>query len=775
MPLSAFPKGWPVIGYVRSYLSSKQEAIHVDLFFFLWLGVFALVLYTAMIPVDTGSQLWSAGIFLSVLLCLRAFRPQGLVRVLFLFLAAFLSLRYFFWRTTSTLSYSDFFSFIAMMALYVAEVYSLIIHLLGIFVNINPLDRSSVPLLSDPQELPTVDILIPSYNEPPDLLEITLLAAVQIRYPREKFTVYLLDDGGTQQKCHALDLRKAAEAQTRRRTLQALCQRVGAHYLTREKNEQAKAGNINAALPHVKGDLVLILDADHVPTLDILERTVGYFQRDPKLFLVQTPHFFINPTSIEKNLQTFEHMPGDNDMFYAVTQRGLDFWNASFFCGAAGLLRRKYLDEIGGLCGDTVTEDAETALALHAKGYRSVYLYRPMIAGLSPETFTGFILQRTRWAQGMVQIFLLKNPLFLKGLTLWQRLGYVSSSFFWFFSYARLVFLLAPSAYLLFGCKIYDASMREILTYTVPHILAVVLVADFLFGKVRWPFFSELYELLQSMFTIRGIGKVLLHPHAPQFLVTPKGEHAEQDWISPLSRPFYVLFSLIVISLVGGVQRYLTLPAERPMVVLTMAWELFNLVLIMAALGALFERRQRRRTPRIPVHEQAAFIINNQAVPCTITNLSVGGAEMTVPLQYQEAVHASDLALLHVRNTPLYKDSEFHIIIRSARPTPGQIVLGIEFIHGSQQETAEKVAFIHGDSERWLRFLEEREQPLGILKGTIFLLYLAIRYSASHAWAIVQRTLRPLTPRRNRTEKDKRKTGEAARRPPTEPVLQRAA
>jgi cellulose synthase (UDP-forming) len=764
-----------VIGYVRNSTANRLDATHVDIFFLLWLGAFALVLYTAVIPVDTGSQLWSAGLFLAVLLFLRAFRPQGFVRVLFLFLAAFLSLRYFFWRTTSTLSYSDFLSFIAMTALYVAEVYSLIIHLLGVFVNINPLDRDSVPLLPDPQDLPTVDILIPSYNEPADLLEVTLLAAVQIRYPREKFKVYLLDDGGTQQKCHALDLQKAAAAQTRRRTLQALCQRVGAHYLTREKNDHAKAGNINAALPHIKGDLVLILDADHVPTLDILERTVGYFQRDPKLFLVQTPHFFINPTSIEKNLQTFEHMPGDNDMFYAVTQRGLDFWNASFFCGAAGLLRRKYLDEIGGLCGDTVTEDAETALALHAKGYRSVYLYRPMIAGLSPETFTGFIIQRTRWAQGMVQILLLKNPLFLKGLALWQRLGYVSSSFFWFFSYARLVFLLAPSAYLLFGCKIYDVSMREILTYTVPHLLAVVLVTDFLFGKVRWPFFSELYELLQSMFTIRGVGKVLLHPHAPQFLVTPKSEHSEQDWISPLSKPFYVLFGLIVISLVVGVQRYLALPAERPTVMLTMAWELFNLVLIMAALGALFERRQRRRTPRVPVHEQANLVINDQAVPCTITNLSVGGAEMTVPRQYQEAVHASDRAVLHVRNTPLNKHSEFHTVIRSAQPKQGRLTLGVEFTHHSLQETAEKVAFIHGDSERWLRFLEEREQPLGILRGTGFLLYLAMKYSASHAWAIIKLALHSLTPRRNKPERYDRKTREAARRPLAKPVLQRAA
>src|SRR5262249_1791834 len=155
---------------------------------------------------------------------------------------------------------------------------------------------------------------------------------------------------------------------------QTLCRRVGAQYLTRAKNEHAKAGNVNSAMKQTQGELILILDADHVPTADILENTVGWFLRDPRLSLVQTPHFFVNPNPVEKNLQTFEFMPSDNDMFYSIIQKGLDFWNASFFCGAAGVLRRQYLEEVGGICGSTITEDAETALALHARGYRSAYI-----------------------------------------------------------------------------------------------------------------------------------------------------------------------------------------------------------------------------------------------------------------------------------------------------------------------------------------------------------------------------------------------------------------
>lgn len=95
-------------------------------------------------------------------------------------------------------------------------------------------------------------------------------------------------------------------------------------------------------------------------------------------------------------------------MFYGEIHRGLDFWNSSFFCGSGAVLRRKYLEEAQGFSGKTITEDAETALTLHSKGYNSVYLRKPMICGLSPETFDDFITQRSRWTQGMIQILLLK-------------------------------------------------------------------------------------------------------------------------------------------------------------------------------------------------------------------------------------------------------------------------------------------------------------------------------------------------------------------------------
>ena len=125
--------------------------------------------------------------------------------------------------------------------------------------------------------------------------------------------------------------------------MQQLCDDLGVRYLTRARNEHAKAGNLNNGLAHSTGELVAVFDADHAPARDFLTETVGYFAENQKLFLVQTPHFFINPDPLERNLQTFEKMPSENEMFYGIIQRGLDKWDASFFCGSAAVLRRDAL------------------------------------------------------------------------------------------------------------------------------------------------------------------------------------------------------------------------------------------------------------------------------------------------------------------------------------------------------------------------------------------------------------------------------------------------
>ena len=109
------------------------------------------------------------------------------------------------------------------------------------------------------------------------------------------FSIGIIDDGGSVQKRNAAKVSDAHAAAERHDELQKLAADLGAIYLTRERNEHAKAGNLNNGMAKSDGELIAVFDADHAPARDFLLETVGYFKDDPKLFLVQTPHFFLNP------------------------------------------------------------------------------------------------------------------------------------------------------------------------------------------------------------------------------------------------------------------------------------------------------------------------------------------------------------------------------------------------------------------------------------------------------------------------------------------------
>ncbi len=650
------------------------------------------------IPTDVETEQYLAIAGCATILLLSRKQRTGFLRGLLLTICLLLTLRYFTWRLSETIVYFDPISLIASLILLAAELYGLVMTLLGLFVNVSPITRTLDPHPLD-QNDPLVDVLIPSYNEGADMLAVTMCAATQIDYPAGRLRVHLLDDGGTDQKCADADPAKANAAQTRRRELQALCVRFDAKYHTRSRNEHAKAGNINHTLPNLHGDLVLILDADHVPTEDILARTVPFYRHDPKLFLVQTPHFFMNPDTIEKNLDLFMKMPGENEMFHRAIQSGLDFWNSAIFVGSAAIIHRGRLQEVGGISTNTVTEDAETALALHARGYNSAYVARPMIAGLAPETFTGMVTQRVRWGQGMIQILMLEHPLGRPGLTLAQRLGYLSSTFYWLFPFPRVVFLAAPVAFLVFHLKIYAANVPGLLAFLVPHMLASYISSSTLFHRFRWPIIPHVYETLLGLLMLRPLWATLRRPHAPDFKVTPKGEYLDHDFVSPLVRPFYLVFAITLAALPVGLLRIWTDGEHRSLIIITMGWELFNLFVMIAALGALFERKQRRTVPRLPANLPATLLQGNRSIPGRITNLSMGGMRFVV--NPGEQPPTSEVLEIEV-NAPHDTAMRLHVQLRAQRGA----VCGLAFGDDPAQ-FGKAVSLVHGDSGRWMEFWDE--------------------------------------------------------------------
>ena len=710
-------------------------------------------LYGTSLSLSIGNQfVLGIGLLVTIFVChtLRSYTKE-FGRVLIITLGAYLSLRYWQFRTTETILYHGPWDFLFLVLLYLAETYGIFTHLMGIFVNISPLDRKPPALPEDPAKLPSVDVFVPTYNEPVDIVFVTLAACTQMDYPREKLTFYVLDDGATDAKLNNPDKQTASAARSRSNALKAMAAELGIHYLSREDNEHAKAGNINAALDltagysdhskhqntqahrtigmPVPGELVLVLDSDHVPTKDFLQNTVGFFLADEKLAFVQTPHFFINPTPVERNLETYKQNPNENEMFYGGVHLGLDFWNASFFCGSAAVLRRSSLHAVGGIEADTITEDAATALKLHSRGYNSLYLNKPMVMGLAPESFDGFVIQRSRWARGMSQILLLKNPLLQKGLSLFQRICYLNACLYWLFGFARVVFFLSPLMFLFFLLRIYNASLMQVVVYAVPHLMASYAISNILYGRLRHPFFSELFETIQSIYLAPAVLSVFLRPRSPKFRVTPKSVSLKTDGPTRLATPFYIMFLLTLLAYPVAAFRWYQNPILYDTIIICLTWNTFNMLLMLCCLGVVWERKQLRQTHRFVTLEPARIVIGKtkDEVEAVITDLSIGGAGLMVGPEVN--LSADDEVTLVVKDG--YGQSyRLPLTITRISSTPAGLSIGTSFKLSDRETLLEVVGFIYGDSYRWKYFFEKKPNSnVNSLSGFAYLIKIGFKGS----------------------------------------------
>lgn len=704
----------------------------------LWLVLAAIIVVMVSIPISTGGQAFLSLVAVITVAILKPYARLLVARFFLLATASIIVLRYYIWRLLETLPDPGLtVSFIVALMLLVVESYSIMVFFLNAFIGADPTRRPFPPTVA-PADLPTVDILVPSYNEPAEMLSVTLAAAKNMIYPADKRTVTLCDDGGTDQRCNAADPDLAQAARARRAELQALCKELGVRYATRARNESAKAGNMSSALENLSGDLVVVFDADHVPSRDFLARTVTHFVDDPKLFLVQTPHFFINKDPIQRNLELSEKCPPENEMFYSLIHRGLDRWDGAFFCGSAAVLRRKALDAVGGFAGETITEDAETALEIHSAGWKSLYIDRAMIAGLQPETFASFIQQRGRWAAGMMQMLLLKNPLFRPGLRLAQRICYINSMSFWLFPIIRLFYLYVPLVYLFFGVEIFVATFEEVLAYMLGYLAVSYMVQNALYARFRWPLISEIYEVAQAPYLARAVLRTVLRPRGATFNVTAKDETLDHDFISPIHWPLTFLFFTMLSGVIALGIRWYAFPGDHPVLAVVGGWAVFNFILVSIAYRAVAEKQQRRASPRVEMDVPARIWIpgnRDEFSGVRIVDTSTSGVRLLLETGQALPGGTDAASLLHsqialrprLTESP-HLESRIVGIVRSIQQTPEGQLLGILFEPDQPMSSRETVAYlIFGDSENWQRVRHSTRKPKGLLAGLGYVIWLFLR------------------------------------------------
>ncbi|MCL9685454.1 UDP-forming cellulose synthase catalytic subunit [Legionella maioricensis] len=574
------------------------------------MSIFSAVLLLLCItqPFTPMAQFLFLIILLFIALSIRHM-PGHIIVIMLIVLSLITSSRYMWWRYSTTLIWNDPLSLFFGLLLIFAESYIFLVLILGYFQSIWPLHREPVALPKDSTTWPTVDILIPTYDEELSVIKPGVYAALGIDWPKDKLNIYILDDGN-------------------RPLFKKFAHEVGVHYITRTTNEHAKAGNINHALKQTQGEFVAIFDCDHIPAHTFLQLTVGWFLKDPKLGLLQTPHHFFSPDPFERNLEAFQNIPNEGALFYGVIQDGNDFWDATFFCGSAGILRRSALEAIGGFAVESVTEDALTSLRLQRHDYTSAYIRIPMSAGLATESLANHIGQRIRWARGMVQILRIDNPLRGKGLTLPQRLCYFNSILYFLSGIPRLIFFVTPVAFLLFHARILYASALMVILYAFPHIIHTVLANTRIQGKYRHFLWNEIYETVMAWYIAIPTTVALINPRKGKFNVTAKGGLIKEryaDWVT--ARPYLVLLTINLLGLIAGIWRlFFGSTEEIPAVLITLSWVLYNLTIIGGALGVDVETKQVRKSHRVKFAMPAIIArADGHLFPCTLRNYSDSG------------------------------------------------------------------------------------------------------------------------------------------------------
>ena len=173
-----------------------------------------------------------------------------------IFIVLFINTFYIITRFLSIPIFCGWQSVILGSLLFIAELFGFLAYIVYVYVFTGTTKITTKSIKDLNGNIPTIDVFICTYNEDISLLSKTIMAAKKMIYPEDKFTVYVLDDGN-------------------RSELKDLCNNFfKVQYISRTKNTNAKAGNINNALKQTSGELFTVIDADMICTPNYLMETV---------------------------------------------------------------------------------------------------------------------------------------------------------------------------------------------------------------------------------------------------------------------------------------------------------------------------------------------------------------------------------------------------------------------------------------------------------------------------------------------------------------------
>jgi cellulose synthase (UDP-forming) len=374
----------------------------------------------------------------------------------------------------------------------------------------------------------TVDMLT-TYcaGEPKDMIRNTLLAMKAVRYPH---TNYLCDEADDPE-------------------LREFCREHGIVHVTRTLKIDAKAGNINNALKRATGELCVVMDPDHVPVPEFLDRVVPYFE-NPEIGYVQIVQAYGNQDEsfVARGAaeQTYH--------FYGPMMMCMNTYGTTQAIGANCTFRRVALDSIGGHAAG-LSEDMHTAMRLHARGWKSVYVPEVLTRGLVPATLPSYYKQQLKWSRGTFDLLFHVYPKLFRNFTWRQKLHYITIPQYFLSGLIILIDILIPVLALLTANVPWETDLTRFAVTFAPLLVISLLIRQY---AQRW-LLEEHEKGLQLTGGVLRFGTwwiyligfiyTIFNIRVP-YIPTPKNDEPVNNW--KLSLPNLICFLVTVFAIVYG-------------------------------------------------------------------------------------------------------------------------------------------------------------------------------------------------------------------------------
>lgn len=277
-----------------------------------------------------------------------------------------------------------------------------------------------------------------------------------------------------------------------------------------------------------------------------------------------------------------------------------------------------------------------TGMLLQTHGQKTVFVNETLAVGLSPETYADLLKQRDRWCRGNIQVIRKWNPMTIKRLTPMQRLLYMDGIHYWFFGIYKMIYLLAPILFLVFGIYSIQIEFATLVAFWLPAFLSSQLAFRRIADNKRTTWWSHVYEVALAPYMALSVLMEVFFKKDVKFNVTRKGYQSNQrQFLIGTSMPYMILlgFSLASIAL-GAIHLFspVDLYGDLDVLYINFFWILYNAAAILVALLICLERPRFREAERFNVDIRGTITMGTgEELPCTIADLSEYGARIEFP------------------------------------------------------------------------------------------------------------------------------------------------